>query len=456
MSVIEKSIFREYDIRGIVGRDLTPEMVELLGKSLGTYVKTKQIILARDNRTSSKPFRDAMIKGLTSTGADVVDIGLAPVPVMYFALRRLKIPSGVMITGSHNPKEFNGFKIATNNHCIYGKEIQKIRKLIENGKFRQGSGSVKEVGVLKDYEKWIKQHIKLARKMKVVVDCGNGTASVVAPQLLRELGCEVVELFCESDGTFPNHHPDPTLPELYKELAERVRKEKADIGIAYDGDGDRLGVIDEKGEMIFGDQMMILFSREVLEKHPGAKICIEVKCSQGLVEDVKAHGGVPIMSPTGHSLIEALMEKENALVTGEMSGHLFFTDEYFGYDDAIYASARLLRLLSKTEKTIRQMLDTAPKYFSTPEMRVYCPDNIKFEIVKELVKLFKSRYEVIDIDGARVVFEDGWGLVRASNTQPALVLRFEAKTPERLKEIENLFRKELGKFPEIGKEWKNG
>ncbi len=453
MAMIEKSIFRQYDIRGIVGKDLTEENVELLGKAIGSYIKTKDIVIARDNRFSSVPFRNAMIRGLNSTGINVIDIGLAPSPVLYFALRHLKIPSGIMITGSHNPKEYNGFKILANYHCIYGNEIQEISRIIEKNEFRKGEGNVRVIDVLENYIVWIKQHINLKRRVKVVVDCGNGTAGVVAPRILKELGCEVIELFCESDGSFPNHHPDPTQPELYKELAETVKNEKADLGVAYDGDGDRIGVVDETGKMVFGDQMMILFSREILKKNPGARIGIEVKCSQSLIDDVMAHGGVPVMSPTGHSIIEALMERENLVLTGEMSGHIFFADEYFGYDDAIYASARLLRLLSGSEKSVGQMLAEAPGYFSTPEIRLHCSDEKKFEVVGKLTEAFKSKYNVIDIDGARVVFDDGWGLIRASNTQPVLVLRFEAKSQERLEEIQDLFRKALSAFPEISSNW---
>ncbi len=448
---IEKTMFREYDIRGIVGKDLTADVVELLGKAIGTYMQDKSIVVGFDNRPSSRPFRDALVKGLLSTGMNVVDIGLCITPVLYFALRHLKISAGVMITGSHNPGEYNGFKIVSNFHSVYGREIQKLYELMVKGNFDQGVGTVKEASITENYLNYIKNHIKLGKKMKIVLDCGNGTAGILAPKLLGKLGCEVTELYCESDGTFPNHHPDPAKPELYSRLAEAVKKEKADLGIAFDGDGDRIGVFDENGNVIFGDDLLILFSREVLERHPGAKICVEVKCSQAVVEDIKAHGGVVVMSPTGHSLIEELMRKENALLTGEMSGHMFFADEYFGYDDAIYASARLLRILSNTDKTIRQILDTAPKYFSTPVIRVHCPDDVKFDIIKKLVKFFKSRYEVIDIDGARVLFKDGWGLVRASNTQPDLTLRFEARTEKGLKEIENLFRKELSKYPEVAK-----
>ena len=446
---LNESIFREYDIRGIAGKDLNSDIFESIGKAAGTHLKTTSIVVARDNRLSSSEYRDALVKGLVSTGKKVIDVGVAPAPVLYYALRHFKVPSGMVITASHNPGEYNGAKILRDYHCIFGKEIKKIFEIIELGKFTKGKGDVAEKDAVKAYCNMIKEKVKLKRKLKVVVDAGNGTAGAIAPQLLRELGCDVTELYCDSDGSYPNHLPDPTQPQYYKKMAHMLKSGKFDLGIAYDGDADRLGVIDNQGEMIYGDQMMILFSREVLEKHPGAKICVEVKCSQGLVEDIEAHGGVPIMCATGHSLIEAKMIEEDALLTGEMSGHMFFRDEYFGFDDAIYASCRLLRILSNTDQNIHEILATAPKYYSTPEIRAECPDNEKFGVVKEIVKYFKQKYKVIDVDGARVLFEGGWGLVRASNTQPVIVVRCEAKTKPGLEKIKKIIGDKLREYPSV-------
>jgi len=446
---LNASIFREYDIRGIVGKDLNSNIFENIGKAAGTHLKTTSVVVARDNRLSSPEYRDALVKGLVSTGKKVIDVGVVPAPVLYYALRHFKVPSGMVITASHNPSEYNGAKILRDYHCIFGKEIKKIFEIIEAGKFTRGKGDVAEMDTVKAYCSMIREKVKLKRKLKVVVDAGNGTAGAIAPGILRELGCDVTELYCNSDGSYPNHLPDPTQPQYYTKMAQLLKSGKFDLGIAYDGDADRLGVVDDRGEMIYGDQMMILFSREVLEKHPGAKICVEVKCSQGLVEDIEAHGGVPIMCATGHSLIEAKMIEEDALLTGEMSGHMFFRDEYFGFDDAIYASCRLLRILSNTDQKIHEILATAPKYYATPEIRADCPDNEKFGVVKEIVRYFKGKYKVIEIDGARVLFEDGWGLVRASNTQPVIVVRCEAKTKQGLEKIKKIIGDKLREYPSV-------
>lgn len=317
---------------------------------------------------------------------------------------------------------------------------------MESKDFIKGEGSVRKVEILETYRKMIEKKISLKKKLKVVLDCGNGVGSVIAPQILKDLGIELTELYCVSDGTFPNHHPDPTLPSTLKDLIAKVKSSKSDLGIALDGDADRIGVIDEKGNILWGDQLMILYSREVLEKNPGSKILVEVKCSQALIDDVKNHGGIPILSPTGHSIIEAKMAEEHALIAGEMSGHMFFRDEYFGFDDAIYASARILRILSSTHETLSELLADSPKYFSSPEIRVECSDEKKFEVVKKVGDYFRKNHKVISVDGARVLFENGWGLIRASNTQPVLVLRFEAKTKEELEEIKSQFRQRLNEF----------
>lgn len=437
--IISPSIFRQYDIRGVVDNDLTEPVVEMLGKGYGTYVARlgkKKLSVGYDPRPSSPGYRDALVRGLLSTGCDVVDIGLVPTPTLYFSLFHLDVEGGVMITASHNPPEFNGFKLAAGRSTIYGAEIQKVRQIIEAGHYAQGQGKLTQQDVKPAYLTTLKERIgPFDRKLKVVIDAGNGAAGIFCTQLLQDLGAEVSGLFCEVDGTFPNHHPDPTLPENLKDLIVKVSEEEAEIGMAYDGDCDRLGVVDDQGSIIWGDQLMILFSREVLSQHPGATIIFEVKSSQALPEEIERAGGVPLMWRTGHSFIKDKMKEENAPLAGEMSGHLFFADEYYGYDDAIYASLRLVRLLSRSEKTVRQMLADVPRYYSTPELRVDCSDEEKFKVVDRLTADFKNRYQVIDIDGARILFGDGWGLVRASNTQPILVLRFEARTPERLEEI---------------------
>jgi phosphomannomutase/phosphoglucomutase len=439
---VNPRIFRQYDVRGVVGDDLTKEVVEKLGKGYGTYMVDlgrKKVSIGHDARPSSPGFRDALINGMLSTGLDVVDIGLVPTPTFYFSLFRLDVEGGVMITGSHNPPEFNGFKLALGHATIYGAEIQRVREIIEAADYPQGEGKLTQQDVKTAYLTTLKDRIgPFNRKLKAVVDAGNGMAGMFCPQLLRELGAEALGLYCEVDGTFPNHHPDPTVPAYLTDLIAKVAEEKADLGMAYDGDADRLGVIDEKGNIIWGDQLLILFSREILARQPGATIIFEVKCSQALPEEIKRAGGVPLMWRTGHSFIKKKMKEENSPLAGEMSGHLFFADEYYGYDDAIYASLRLVRLLSRTDKTIGDMLADVPKYYSTPEIRMDYPDEEKFQIVASLTEYFKRQYEVIDVDGARILFGDGWGLVRASNTQPILVLRFEARTPERLEEIKQI------------------
>ena len=436
---VNPRIFRQYDVRGVVDEDLTDEVVEKLGRGYGTYMVhqgSKKVSVGHDARVSSPRFRDALIKGILSTGVDVVDIGMVPTPTLYFSLFHLDVQGGVMITGSHNPPEFNGFKLAVGHATLYGPEIQKIREIIETVEYPEGKGSLTQQDIKPDYLTTLKQRIgRFDRELKVVVDAGNGLGGMFCPDLLRELGADASGLYCEIDGTFPNHHPDPTVPAYLTDLIAEVSARKADLGMAYDGDADRLGVVDEDGNIIWGDQLLILFSREVLARQPGATIIFEVKCSQALPEEIEKAGGVPLMWRTGHSFIKKKMKEENSPLAGEMSGHLFFADEYYGYDDAIYASLRLVRLLSRSEMSIGEMLADVPRYYSTPEIRVDCPDEQKFQIVSDLVEHFKKGHEVIDVDGARVLFGDGWGLVRASNTQPALVLRFEARSPERLEEI---------------------
>jgi phosphomannomutase/phosphoglucomutase len=443
---INPQIFREYDIRGVVDKDLTPKIVRTLGQGFGTHMANigkKNLVVGRDGRLSSPAFKEALIEGLISTGCNVIDIGLCPTPVYYFSIFHLNKEGGMVVTGSHNPPEFNGLKVSVGKSTIFGEEIQNLRRLIEKGKFVVGKGNLSKSEMIMPYQDYIQKNIRLEKKIKVVIDAGNGTTGIVAGPLLKNLGCEVEELYCEVDGRFPNHFPDPTIPKNLKDLINRVQKIQADVGIGYDGDGDRIGVVDDQGNIIWGDQLMILFSREILKQKKGATFVAEVKCSQNLFNDIEKHGGRAIMWRTGHSLIKRKMKEERAVLGGEMSGHLFFADRYFGYDDAIYASCRLIELLSKTDKKLSQLLKDVPKTFITPEIRVDCPDEIKFKVVEKVKEELRKDYPIIDVDGVRVKFEDGWGLVRASNTQPALVLRFEALTEKRLQEIKKLVKKKV-------------
>ena len=446
-------IFREYDIRGLVERDLSPEVVERLGKAYGTYLQQEQIgeevVIGHDNRLSSPSLHRAMLKGLLSTGCKVHDIGLSTTPLLYFSLFHLQLEGGVMITGSHNPPEFNGFKLCRGKSTLYGEQIQHIRRIMESGRFRRGRGEHRNARVLDAYCDYLAERIKIRRPVRVVIDAGNGTASIVAPRLLKRMGCELIELYCNSDGNFPHHHPDPTVAANLQDLIAKVREEKAELGIAYDGDADRIGVVDESGNIIWGDKLMIIFSRDVLRKHPEAAVIFEVKCSQTLVDDIAAHGGRPIMWKTGHSLIKKKMKEEGALLAGEMSGHIFFADDYFGYDDALYASCRLLEIVSRGEEPVSRLLEGVPATYTTPEIRLECADEDKFRIVAELTEFFRADYRVIDLDGARILFEDGWGLVRASNTQPVLVLRFEAGSPRQLRRNQELVFRKLAQYPSV-------
>lgn len=433
-------IFREYDIRGVVGRDLNHETVYQLARAIGTYFRrngAKKVSLGRDARASSPEFRDLMVKGLTESGCDCIDAGMIPTPVLYFTLFNWEVDGGVMITGSHNPADNNGFKICLGKTSIYGEQIQEIRKIAESGDFiSDGSGIYEEREILKSYREYLLSNVKLGnRRLKVVVDGGNGMGGFVAAPIYKDLGCDVVELFCEPDSNFPNHHPDPTVIENMRFAVEAVAQHNADLAIAFDGDGDRIGVVDEKGNIIWGDQLMIIFSRAILRERPGATFISEVKCSQTLFDDIKKHGGNAIMWKVGHSLIKAKMKETGAAMAGEMSGHIFFADRYFGYDDAIYAGARLLEILSNSEQPLSHFIADVPKTVYTPEVRIECPEEKKFEIVKALTEEFKKTHEVITVDGARIIFPNGWGLVRASNTQPVLVLRFEADNQENLEKI---------------------
>ncbi|MEK6528745.1 MAG: phosphomannomutase/phosphoglucomutase, partial [Nitrospirota bacterium] len=441
------------DIRGVWGKDLTDETAEIIGRAFASYLlksfkKDKaKVTVGRDARLHSPAIRDNLIKGLNNSGIDVIDLGMCPTPLQYYSLFKLPVDGGVMITGSHNPPEFNGFKLSVGRETLFGDTIQDIRKIIEAKDFRSGSGTVESYPVIEDYIDFLKDKFQDLSGIKVVIDSGNGTAGLVAPKILNMLGADVVELYSEPDGRFPNHHPDPVVKKNLAALIAKVKETKSHVGIGYDGDADRIGAVDEDGGIIWGDSLMIIFSRDILKEHPGAKIIGEVKCSQTLYDDIAAHGGMPIMWKTGHSLIKEKLNKEQALLAGEMSGHLFFADRYFGYDDAIYASLRLLEIIKKTGKpySVKSLLKDAPRMTSTPEIRFDCPDEIKFKIVEMAKEAFKE-YPAVTIDGIRIKFDDGWALIRASNTQPALVLRFEAKNAEKLAEIKNFVETRLKKI----------
>ena len=453
--MIKSSIFRQYAIRGVWEKDVTPEVVELLGRGYASFLlnsinkESTKISVGWDARLHSPAIKDSFIKGITESGIDVIDLGMCPTPLQYYSLHKFQLDGGVMITGSHNPPEFNGFKLSVGTGTIFGNAIQEIKKIIDAGNFKTGSGNVEQYPVIDDYINFIKSKFESLSGIKVVVDAGNGTGGVVAPKIMKALGAEVIELYCEPDGRFPNHHPDPTLQESLVDLVAKVKEEKAHAGIGYDGDADRIGVVDEDGNVIWGDGLMIIFSRDILKDNPGAKIIGEVKCSQTLYDDIAAHGGVPVMWKTGHSLIKEKMKQEEALLAGEMSGHIFFKHRYFGYDDAIYASLRLMEIIKKAGEpySTKALLKDVPDVAATPEIRFDCPDDIKFQIVEKAQNAF-NEYESITIDGIRIKFDDGWALIRASNTQPVLVLRFEAQNKARLNEIRALVEERLNKIIE--------
>ncbi|MFQ5579958.1 MAG: phosphomannomutase/phosphoglucomutase [Nitrospiria bacterium] len=444
------AIFREYDIRGVYGEALTEDMAGAIGKSFGTLIRRsgrKKIALGYDIRLSSPALRSALLSGLLSTGTDVIDIGRCPTPVLYFSLFRLEVEGGVMITASHNPAEFNGFKLSRGRHSLFGDEIQEVRMLIEREDYEEGKGSVVAIdGFMSSYVDYFVSQFGSSFSKKIVIDCGNAAASLIAPEVFKRLGCEVIPLYCEPDGRFPNHHPDPTVPNNLIDLIAAVRKEGAHAGIAFDGDGDRLGVVDEKGDIIWGDRLTLLFATEILKEKPGATIISEVKASQVLYDEVTRMGGNAIMWKTGHSLIKAKMKETGALLAGEMSGHIFFSDRYFGYDDAIYAACRLVEIISRDGRPLSSYFVDLPATCVTPEFRIDCPDDRKFEVVERCRAYFSKKHKTIEVDGIRILFEGGWGLIRASNTQPALVLRFEANDLGRLAEIQEYVNKILAEL----------
>ncbi|MFQ5692787.1 MAG: phosphomannomutase/phosphoglucomutase [Nitrospinota bacterium] len=452
MPSVNAEIFREYDIRGVVDEDLDFSLIRAIGRAIGTYLHTGDgttFAVGRDIRLSSPALRVSLIDGLRATGAQVSDVGVVPTPVLYFAALHLKTDGAVMVTASHNPPEFNGFKICRGMDSLAGDEIRSLVGIIENRAFVQGNGRAVRVEVLDAYRKMLASKFSFERPLKVVVDGGNGTSGELAAEVLESFGHRVFPLYCEPDGHFPNHHPDPSNPENLKELIETVRKEGADLGLAFDGDGDRLGVVDERGEILWPDEQMILFARDVLSRRPGAAIVFEVKCSMNLIRAIEEAGGRPVMWKAGHSLIKKKLKEEDAPLAGEYSGHTFFADDYFGYDDALYAALRLMDLRARADAPLSSLLADVPRLYASPEIKLGCPDDQKFDVVRGLRDRLEGRYPLVTIDGVRADFGDGWALVRASNTTPALTLRFEATTAERLEEIRKEFLGHLKAFPQV-------
>ncbi len=444
-------IFRAYDVRGKVGLDITPEVFGQVGRAYGTLVRRRggrAVAIGMDNRTTSPPLKEAFASGVRSTGVDVVDIGVNHTPLLYFATAHWKLDGGATVTGSHNPVSDNGVKMVHAGAApLTEEEIQGLLRTIQTGDFERGAGTRTSRDPREDYFTAITSRVTLGRPLRVVVDAGNGIAGSFAPELLRRLGCEVIELYCESDGTFPNHLPDPEMEENIRDLVAKVLETRAEVGIAYDGDADRMGVVDERGRRHEADLILALLARDLLARHPGAKILFDVKSSQVLVDDVRAHGGQPIMWKTGHSHLKRKMREEQILLGGEVSGHMFFAENWYGVDDGILASCKFLELVSKSPRPVSTHFDTLPHLHNTPELKAPCPDDKKFDVVTELAREFKGRYQTIDIDGVRILFPEGWGLVRASNTNPYLTLRFEGRTREAVEAMKREVYAALRRYP---------
>ena len=445
-------IFRKYDIRGIVETDFTDDVVINLGKAFGTFVKRtggNSVAVSGDVRETTPHLKQKFAEGLVSTGINVKDMGIIPTPTNYYSMYHLDIDGAVQITGSHNPPEFNGFKMSLSQKAFYGDQIQDLKHLIQEQDFEIGNGKIKDTPILQDYLEMLKSKIKLDRNLKIVMDCGNAAGCLGGPQIYKDLGIELTELYCDVDPTFPNHHPDPTEDENLEDIIKVIKEGDYDFGIAFDGDADRVILIDEKGGIIRADNMMCLFLPEIIQS-PGEEVVFDVKCSQALEEMINKYGGTATVWKTGHSLIKEKMRQNNVKFAGEMSGHIFFADDYFGFDDAIYVGLRAAQTLSRSNKKLSELTAEIPKYFSTPEMRMECPtDEEKFEITEKAVKYFTENFDCETIDGVRIRFEDGWGLVRSSNTQPVIVTRFEAKSEERLNEIKSLVLNKLSEFGDI-------
>ncbi|MFQ6676372.1 MAG: phosphomannomutase/phosphoglucomutase [Fidelibacterota bacterium] len=444
-------VFREYDVRGIVAEDFPREFVENLGRAFGTFIRrrgAREIGLSGDIRLTTPRLKEDFKTGVLETGTDVIDLGILPTPANYYSMWKLDVAGAVQITGSHNPPEMNGFKMSFHKGAVYGEQIRELRDIIENQDFETGTGTEVSYNILRDYLHMVLGKIRLDRELKVAMDCGNASACLVAPELFRRLGVNLTELYCEVDGSFPHHHPDPTVPENLKDLIGTVREGDMDLGVAYDGDADRLGVVDETGQVVWADKIMALFLPEIVR--PGDDILFDVKCSQLLEDEILRLGGKPVIWKTGHSLIKQKMKELGCKFAGEMSGHLFMGDDYFGYDDAIYVSARFIQTLSRQKRRLSELVAQLPTYYSTPEMRLECPsDEAKFELARTASEYFKKHFDCLDIDGVRIRFEDGWGLVRASNTQPVIVCRFEATSPERMEEIKALVLDRLREMGEV-------
>lgn len=447
---INKNVFRSYDIRGIAGEELTEEFAELLGKTFGSYIQDrgeKEVIVGHDCRESADYLVRGLEKGLISTGVKVYNIGLVTTPMVYYSRKLLKIGPAIQITASHNPKEYNGFKMCLEeeNESIYGDRILEIYDYMVKGKFISGNGSKENISIKEPYIEEITKRVKLGnRKIKAVVDCANATASIVSVETIEKLGVEVVPLYCNIDPRFPNHHPDPSVEKNMIDLANKVKETGADVGFGFDGDGDRIGVVDDKGNMIFGDTYMLIMWREVIKNNPNANALVEVKCSQKLWDELEKIGAKPEFVRTGNPYIKAKMKENNVPFSGEMSGHIFFRDEYYGFDDALYAAARFLRMLSNTDIKVSDMLKDTKNYVTTPEITKNIDDDKKFDMIEKAVNAFKILgYNVVDVDGARVIFENGWGLIRASNTSPKVTMRFEATSQEELEKIQKEFEKVL-------------
>jgi phosphomannomutase/phosphoglucomutase len=442
---VNPSIFRAYDIRGVVGDTLTPESVYAIGKAIGSVALDageKSLAIGRDGRLSGPDLVAALCDGVLSTGCDVINIGMVPTPVLYYAANVLETRSGVMLTGSHNPPDYNGLKIVINGKTLAEQGIQDLYERINDNRLRHGKGEFQTLDVTERYMSHVTETVTLAKPLKIVVDCGNGVPGIVAPELYRQMGCEVHEIFCDVDGTFPNHHPDPSQTENLQDLIKKVRELDADIGLAFDGDGDRLGVVTRKGDVIWPDRQLMLFAKSILAKNPGAKIIYDVKCTSHLATLIKEHGGEPIMWKTGHSLIKAKLAETKALLAGEMSGHIFLKDRWYGFDDAIYAGARLLEILAAEAVDVDALFDMIPNSINTPELKIPISDDEKFQLMDKLIASanFETADDILTIDGLRVNFANGWGLVRPSNTTPCLVLRFEAESENGLSSIQEMFR----------------
>ena len=459
--MIPGHIFREYDIRGLHETELTDPVAEAVGRAFATLIREgapsagsprgsegHRIALGQDVRPSSARLAEAVERGVRAAGVAVDRVGVVPTPALYYAVVQSAADGGMQITGSHNPPEFNGFKMTRRPLPLFGAEIQTMRERIGRDDLARASrpAPASDRPILEAYASMLVERLLSPRGLKVVMDCGNGCAGTVVPGVFERMGHTVIPLFAELDGRFPNHLPDPTVPALLESLIAEVRRTGADLGIGFDGDADRIGAVDANGRMVFGDQLLALFARDVLTRVPGGEIIFDVKCSQGLIEDIAKHGGRPMMWKTGHSLIKSRMHETGAPLAGEMSGHMFFNEGFFGFDDALFAAGRLLRYLAAGGRSLGELVDSIPRYHATPETRLACPDDRKFAVVEALKHEFASRYRVIDIDGARVEFGDGWGLVRASNTQPALVVRFEARTAARLAEIRALLMEPLARL----------